>query len=102
MEDAAAKSNTETVTKPSRGARSGDFLLIFFVFFFLPLLGAEVYGRNSGGPGKYFALLVLLDFILFFWQGMKETGTQTAWLVGCWSRNQPGQRAAALMGRENT
>jgi len=29
-------------------------------------------------------------------------GTQTAWLVGCWSRNQPGQQEAASAGRENT
>lgn len=31
---------------------------------------------------------------------MKETGTQTAWPVGCWSRNQSDQQEAASAERK--
>lgn len=84
MEDAAEKSNFKTVTKTFHAAKSRDFLLCF---------SSPAAGR-AGGEVKFmgeiawfweiFCFTCIAEFF-FFWQQMKEMGTQTAWLVGYWS-----------------
>lgn len=100
VEVAAEKSNFETVTKTSHGAKSWDFLLCFSS----PATG------HAGGEVKFmgeivrfweiFCLTCIVEFYFLCWQWMKETGTQTAWPVGYWSRISLGREKLLCWGQK--
>lgn len=99
VDDAAEKSNFKTVAKTFHAAKSQDFLL----FFSSPAAG------HAGGEVKFmgeiawfweiFCLTCIVEFF-FFWQQMKEMGTQTAWPVGYWSRISLGSKKLLCWGQK--